>query len=431
MISNHPFARSEELLDRALRCIPLGTQTFSKSLTQFPRGVSPFYITRGEGSRVWDADGNEFLDFINGLAAVSLGYNDPDVTEAVTRQLADGVLFSLPHPIEIEVAERLCDMAPCADMVRFGKNGSDATAGAIRIARAYTGRDHVAVCGYHGWHDWYIGSTTRDLGVPQAVKALTHTFQYNDLDSLDILFRQWPEDVAAVILEPMNVAEPGPGFLEGVRELATRHGAVLIFDEMVTGFRFAEGGAQALFGVTPDLATYGKGMANGYPLSAVAGRGDIMRQMEEVFFSGTMGGETLSLAAAGAVFDKLRREPVIEHLRRLGRKVMDGTALLIQRHGIGKLVSIAGHPSWSFLLFEDAGDYSQWQIRTLYLQEIFARGILSLGTHNMSYAHSDEDVAKLLDVYDQVFPIIRDAVDGGNLQSRLRCEPLAPLFKVR
>jgi glutamate-1-semialdehyde 2,1-aminomutase len=270
------YARSEELLERALRTIPLGSQTFSKSKTQYPHGVSPYFVTRGKGGHVWDADGNEYVDFISSLAAVTLGHGDPDVQAAVAAQLEDGVIFSLPHPLEMEVAERLVAMVPCAEKVRFGKNGSDATSGAVRIARAFTGRDHVAVCGYHGWQDWYIGATARNRGVPKAVRELTHTFPFNDLLALEALLASHPAGFAAVMMEPMNVSDPAPGYLQAVKELAHRHGALLIFDETITGFRFANGGAQALFGVTPDLATFGKGIANGYPLAAVAGRADVM-----------------------------------------------------------------------------------------------------------------------------------------------------------
>jgi glutamate-1-semialdehyde 2,1-aminomutase len=425
------YRRSEELLARAERTIPLGTQTFSKSKTQFPFGVSPFYAARAKGSRLWDADGNEYIDFISSLAAVTLGYNDPDVTAAVRAQLDDGVIFSLPTELEPQVAELIVDMVPSAERVRFGKNGSDATAGAIRVARAFTGRDRVAVCGYHGWQDWYIGSTARHKGVPAATRALTHRFDYNSLESLDRLFREHSNEFAAVILEPMNVAEPVPGFLEGVAEMTRRHGSVLIFDEVITGFRFANGGAQELFGVTPDLTCLGKGIANGYPLAAVAGRADIMALMEEVFFSFTMGGETLSLAAAAAALAKLKREPVVEALRRTGQKILDGTRERIARHGISGFTRATGHPSWTFLLFADTATCSQWEVKTLFMQEVLARGVLSLGTHNVTYAHSDDDVAKLMRVYDEVFPLLREAVEDGAMKQYLRCRPLEPLFRVR
>ena len=334
------FERSEEFLARAQRVIPLGSQTFSKSKTQYPHGVSPFFITRGAGSRVWDLDGNEYIDYVSSLASITLGYQDADVTEAVQAQLADGVIFSLPHPIETEVAELICDMVPCAQMVRFGKNGSDATAGAIRLSRAYTQRDHVAVCGYHGWQDWYIGTTARNRGVPEAVRALSHTFAFNDIASLEAVFDRHPGQVAAVILEPMNVALPAPGFLEAVRDLTHRHGALLVFDETITGFRFANGGAQELFGVTPDLATFGKGLANGYPVSAIAGRRDVMQLMEEIFFSFTFGGETLSLAAAKATLTKLLNEPVVQTISERGTRLASALQALLRRHAGIPFVSV-------------------------------------------------------------------------------------------
>lgn len=425
------YPKSEALLERALRTIPLGTQTFSKSKTQFPLGVSPYYIDKAEGSRVWDADGNEYVDFINSLAAVTLGYNDPDVTAAVRAQLEVGVVFSLPHRLEIQVAEKMAEMVPCAEMVRFGKNGSDATAGAIRVARAFTRRDHVAVCGYHGWQDWYIGATARNLGVPQVTRDLTHTFTYNDIESLNALFKKWPGQIAAVILEPMNVEEPQDEFLEKIKQLAHDNGAVLVFDETITGFRFANGGAQELLGVTPDLATFGKGLANGYPLSAVAGRADIMKLMEEVFFSFTFGGELLSLAAALAAMTKMQKYPVVETLRRQGQKIVSGLKQRLEKQDTTDFLSVAGNPTWSFLVIRDTPNYTQWDIKTLFLQEMFARGILTLGTHNISYAHTDADVAQLLSAYDEVLPILKEAVATNSLPQKLRCEPLKPLFKLR
>lgn len=425
------YHKSEELLERALKTIPLGSQTFSKSRTQYPYGVSPYFIAKGQGSHVWDVDGNEYIDFINSLAAVTLGYNDPDVTEAVRAQLEDGIIFSLPHPIEMQVAEKIIEMVPCAEMVRFGKNGSDATSGAIRVSRAYTCRDQVAVCGYHGWQDWYIGSTVRNKGVPKATRDLTHTFKYNDTESLNKIFKEFSGQVAAVILEPMNTTEPKDGFLEKVKELTKKNGAVLVFDETITGFRYSNGGAQEYFGVTPDLATFGKGLANGYPVSAVAGKAEIMRLMEEVFFSFTFGGETLSLAAALATMTKLQREPVVETIKMQGQRLLGSLNDLIDKEKVNHIVSTAGHPSWSFLLIKDVEPYSQWEIKTLFLQEMFARGILTFGTHNMSYSHSDGDLNKLLAAYNEVFPIIKDAVDNRKMKEYLRCKTLEPLFKVR
>ena len=425
------YQKSEHLLQRALKTIPLGTQTFSKSKTQYPFGVSPYFIERAQGSHAWDVDGNEYIDFINSLAAVTLGYNDPDVTKAVQAQLQQGTIFSLPHPIEVLAAEKIVEVVPCAEMVRFGKNGSDATSGAIRVARAYTRRDRVAVCGYHGWHDWYIGSTARDLGIPAATKALTHKFLYNDIESLHQLFQEYPGEIAAVILEPMNVFFPKDDFLGKVKELTHQNGSLLVFDETITGFRYAIGGSQEYFGITPDLATFGKGLANGYPVSALTGKAEIMRVVEDIFFSFTFGGETLSLSAALATINKLQREPVIQTMTARGEVILANVQALIDRYDIGHIFSLSGHPTWSFLLIKDIAPYSQWQIKTLFLQEMFARGILTLGTHNLSYGHAETDVHSLLAVYEEVLPLIGALVDNKELESYLRCQPLEPLFKVR
>lgn len=425
------FAASMNYLARAEQVIPLGSQTFSKSRTQYPYGVSPYFIAKAAGSRVWDVDGNEYIDFVSSLASITLGYNDPEVTAAVREQLESGVIFSLPHPLEAEVAELICDMVPCAEMVRFGKNGSDATAGAVRVARAFTGRDRVAVCGYHGWQDWYIGSTARHRGVPQATRDLTHPFLYNDLPSLQSILEQHAGEFAAVMLEPMNVVAPEPGFLAGVRDLAHAHGALLVFDETITGFRFSNGGAQSLFGVIPDLATFGKGLANGYPVSAVAGRRDVMKLMEEIFFSFTFGGEALSLAAAKATLTKLQREPVTATLAQRGQRLIDGIRETIAMHGLSDVFSISGHPSWSFLGMRDARNASAFEIKTLWMQEMHQKGFLSVGTHNLSYAHSDEDIAGLLATYDTLLPWIGRILSDGSLKETLRCSPLVPLFKVR
>ena len=424
------YPHSEAMLARAEQVIPLGAQTFSKSRTQFPLGVSPYFATRAQGSRVWDVDGHEYIDFINALCSVTLGHCDPDVTQAVQAQLHRGTIFSLSSELEVQVAEKIVEMVPCAEKVRFGKNGSDATAGAIRVARAFTKRERVAVCGYHGWQDWYIGSTARHLGVPEAVRALTHTWAYNDAGSLEALFKAHPGEFAAVILEPMNVVEPRPGFLQEVQALCRREGALLVFDETITGFRYAAGGAQELFGVTPDLATFGKGLANGYPVSAVAGRADVMKMMEEVFFSFTFGGETLSLAAALATLQKLQREPVIPTMRARGERLLRDAQAAIARHGLGDVLALSGHPTWSFLQFRDGRGHTLWEIKTLFMQEVFRRGVLAYGTHNMSYAHSDADLDRLAAVYDEVFGVLAGGLATG-IRPLLECEVLQPLFKVR
>ena len=288
------LARSLELKARAEKLIPTCSQTFSKAPTQFVQGVAPVFLARGEGSHVWDVDGNEYIDYPMALGPIILGHNYPAVTEAVTRQMKDGNIYSLPHPLEVEVAELLVELIPSAEMVRFGKNGSDVTTGAVRAARAFTGRELIACCGYHGWQDWYIGTTTRNQGVPQCVREQTLPFEYNQIESLERILQQNPGKIAAVIMEPVGIVEPQDGFLQQVLDLTHEAGALLIFDEIVTGFRVALGGAQEYYGVTPDMTCCGKAMGNGYPASAVVGRRDVMEWFDEIFFSFTFGGDALS-----------------------------------------------------------------------------------------------------------------------------------------
>lgn len=428
---NKTYKKSENLLERAEKSIPLGTQTFSKSKTQFPYGVSPYFIERGDGSHVWDVDGHEYIDFINGLGAITLGHCDPDVTDAVQKQILKGTIFSLADPIEILVAEKIIEMVPCAEKVRFGKNGSDATSGCIRLARAFTGNDHIISCGYHGWQDWYIGSTPRNRGVPKNVQSLTHTFEFNNLDSLKQKLRELNGIVAAVILEPMNTTFPNDGFLEGVKELCHENGALLIFDEVVTGFRHANGGAQEYFGVTPDLVALGKGLSNGYPLAAIAGRSDIMNLLEEVYFSFTAGGETLSLAAALASLTKLQNENVLDKIISKGTRLNNSVRQLIEDNSLNNILSVSGHPAWSFLIINDAENFDSNTIKTFFMQEMLDKGILCLGSHLLTYAHSDDDIDVMINVYDSFIKKLKKGLDNNNLDSMLRVEPLRPLFKVR
>lgn len=429
--SKSRYARSNELLARARKVIPLGTQTFSKSYQQFPEGAAPLFLTHGKGSRVWDADGNEYIDLISGLLPVLLGYRDPDVDAALKAQLDRGIAFSLATELEIELAERLVDMIPCAEMVRFGKNGSDATTGCVRVARAATGRERLIICGYHGWHDWYVAKTVRNKGVPAVEAELADRVNYNDIDAVHAIFRKYPGQVAALILEPMNAAEPKPGYLQELKELVHKNGAILIFDEIITGFRYANGGAQEHFGVTPDLAAFGKAMGNGMPIAAVVGRADLMREMEEIFFSSTFGGETLSLAAAIAVADKLRREPVVKTLWKTGGLLADKIRQAAARHGLEKVVSLHGFAPWTLLAFADSGSTAKEAIKTLFMKEMLAQGILIAASNNITYAHSEDDVARIATAYDNAFARIAEGLKGGKLLDNLGCPPVMPVFSVR
>jgi glutamate-1-semialdehyde 2,1-aminomutase len=424
------FLESEKLLRLAEAVIPLGSQTFSKSRTQYPLGVSPFFASKGSGSYLWDVDGNKYVDLVASLAAVTLGYGDPEINKAVKRQLKKGVSLSLSSKLETVVAEKIIDLVPSAEMVRFAKNGSDATSAAVRIARYFTRRDHIISIGFHGWHDWYIGSTTRSMGVPSAVQALTLSARYNDLSHVENLFEEVKGDVAAVILEPMNSVDPAPGYLESLRSFCSSNNILLIFDEVITGFRFANGGAQELFGVTPDLSCFGKGIANGFPISVITGKREIMEGFKEVFFSGTFGGELLSLTAANVVLDKVKDGRVIPELYRVGQAIQEGLMSEIS-HKKYEFVNLSGNPTWTFLNWTLSSDALQNQVKTYFLQEMFKRGILVLSTNNITTTLSQKDIRKILTAYAEVFEAISQALERDSLDALLECQPIVPLFKVR
>jgi glutamate-1-semialdehyde 2,1-aminomutase len=424
------FAKSEAHLIRAEHTIPLGSQTFSKSRTQYPVGISPLYIEKAKGCEVWDVDGNKYVDLVSSLASITLGYADSRVNRAVRRQLKKGVTFSLPGILEAEVAEMICNLVPSAEMVRFGKNGTDATTAAVRLARAYTGKDRIVVCGYHGWQDWFIGSTTRNKGVPIATAELTEVFKYNDLESLRKILKE-RNDVACVVMEPMNLSFPNHGFLEGVRELTKAQGVILVFDETITGFRFSEGGAQELFNVIPDLSTFGKGIANGFPLSVVTGKREIMMEMEEIFFSGTFGGELLSLAAAKTVLQLHMNREVVPQLRQIGTNLQERVSSAISQTNTGDLLSLSGDPTWVFLNWSGFEGYPPELLKTYFMQEMFQKGVLILGTHNVTLAHSQKHLNKIEDSYLSTLESMSSGVLQDNLKSKIRVSPLKALFKVR
>ena len=425
------YSKSVSQLARAEKTIPLGSQTFSKSRTQYPVGISPLYVTKAKGAKIWDVDDNSYIDLVSSLASITLGYGDKEVNRAVQKQLRSGVSLSLPSLLESEVAEMIVAMVPSAEMVRFGKNGSDATSAAIRLARAFTGRDHILVCGYHGWQDWYIGSTTRNKGVPNSVSELTHKFEYNNIESLKALLNSLENKVAAVIMEPMNTIYPNPGFLEDVLTYTHKAGALLVFDETITGFRYSSGGAQEIFGVIPDISTFGKGMANGFPLSAVAGRREVMMEMEEIFFSGTFGGELLSLTAAKVVLQRHLTEDVCGELSSAGQSLSHQTELAIKESGLEGEINISGHPTWKFINWNSTKKYSIEEIKSYFMQEIFKRGILVLSTHNITLAHTPRIITEVVDAYSEVFSKLRYVLESETLRQELKVEPLTPLFKVR
>ena len=426
---NRKLTQSDKLKAKAEKLIPSGTQTFSKGSSQYVQGVAPVYLKRGQGSHVWDVDGNEYIDYPMALGPIILGHNYPAVTEAVVRQIHDGTTFSLPHPLEVAVAEMLVETIPCAEMVRFGKNGSDATAGAVRVARAYTQRDIIACCGYHGWQDWYIGTTTRNKGVPETVEKLTVSFDYNNISSLERMFSEHPGQVAAVIMEPVGVIEPAKDFLQQVQKVTKKNGTLLIFDEVITGFRLALGGAQEYFGVTPDLACFGKAMANGYPLSAIVGRRDVMEWFDEVFFSFTFGGETLSLAAAKATISEMKGKSVISHLWEQGRKLKDGYNVLAKEFGVNDFTECIGLSPRTVIAFKDEAGEESLIFKSLFQQECLKRGILFSGGQNICFRHSNADIDQTLRVYRSAMEILAEAINHKDALQRLAGQPISPVFR--
>lgn len=425
------YEKSTEFLTRAEATIPIGSQTFSKSRTQYPVGISPLFATRAKGPYLWDLDGNKYIDLVSNLASITLGYRNRKVDSAVRKQMNLGNGFSLPSTLEAVVAEKITSLVPSAEMVRFGKNGTDATSAAIRLARAYTGRDYVAVCGYHGWQDWFIGSTSRNKGVPKKTSALTLTFKYNDIKSLEKIFSKHPKGIAAVILEPMTNEFPENKFLEKTKKLCRKYGAVLIFDETITGFRFSKGGAQEIFQVTPDLSTFGKGIANGYPLSVVCGSREIMREMENIFFSGTFGGELLSLAAANVVLAMHQKDEISPRLNKYGEELSQDLQKVIDQSDMSGLLEIKGHPTWKFLEWKDGSEFTAPELKTFFMQEMFRSGILILSTHNVTLAHNKKIRGVIISKYERVLTLMKKAINSGNLKDKLEVVPLKPLFKVR
>ena len=430
------FEVSNELNSRFHELIPHGAHTYAKGDDQYPEGMAP-YISHGKGCRVWDVDGNEFIEYGAGLRAVTLGHAYPAVVEAVRRQLELGSNFVRPASIELDCAEALLQLLPSAEMVKFCKDGSDATSGALKLARAHTGRDLVAVCRNHPFFsvdDWFIGSSGMPGGVPETVRSLTVHFDYNNLESLVDVFRTHPNQVAAVFLEAEKETPPDPGFLEGVRSICDEHNCVFVLDEMITGFRWHNGGAQALYGIEPDLSTFGKAMANGFSVSALAGKRELMQlgganhDRERVFLlSTTHGGETHGLAAAIATMQIYQTEPVVETLREQGLRLAQGLREAADSTGVSEYVPILGQPCCLVFGSRDAEGQPSQPFRTLLLQEIIRRGILAPSLV-VNYSHTDRDVDATIAAFGEAFVVYRKALDHG-IDNYLQGRPVKPAIR--
>ena len=420
------ISKSAALLERARGVIPAMTQTLAKGPGQHSAGVCPAYLVRGRGDRVWDADGNEYIDFTMGVGPISLGYCYDAVDKAILEQLGSGITFSLMHPLEVEVAELVRRVVPHAEAVRFSKTGADVTSAAVRLARAFTGKTNIVCCGYHGWHDWYISTTDRSAGIPDAAHAMTYTFAYNNISSV---IEAVDADTACVILEPMVFEEPTNNFLHDLRSLCTEKGILLIFDEMWTGFRLALGGAQQCFGVRADLCTFSKAVANGMPLSILTGRMDVMRLLDhDVFFFTTFGGETLSLAAARATILELERLRVPEILHERGTRFQTDLNTVLRQRGMTYLKCI-GAPCRTMLAIDPAAG-PPLELKTYIQQELLRLGILWTGFHNLSYSHSEEDLEYAVRVYGEVFAKVDHIVTSGlGFGPFLKGKVLEPVFR--
>ena len=434
--------KSLKMFARAEALIPGGVQLLSRRPQSFAYGVCPIYAAKAKGSRIWDVDGNEYIDTIAGIGAVQIGYCYEPVDRAVAQQIRRGALYSINHESEVQMAELLREAVPCCQMVRYAKGGGDANAVAVRIARGFTGRDIVLFCGYHGWHDWYIAANLAEgaldshllpgvppIGVPKALRDTIFPFEYNNLDSLRAELEAHRGEVACIIMEACRFKQPEPGFLEGVRKLATQHRAVLVFDEVVTGFRMALGGAQQYFGVTPDLATFAKGIGNGYPLAAVCGQREIMDVAKDMFISSTYWSDPMALAAGIAVQKELRRKKIIRTIWRNGERFQAGFRELIARHALPAIVM--GYPPEFTIAFQHSSGEVNNLLGTLLSQEFARRGVFWGGVFYVLYTHSAADIRHVLDAADDIFALAAKGLRDGTLSRMLDVPPKKPLFRRR
>ena len=391
----------DDYWSNALRLMPRGTQTMSKCPDQFVDGVYPKFASHAKGTRIYTRTGESYLDYMCALGPIILGYNHDRTNNAIKAQLEKGIIFSLPTLLEQQLAQLICDVVPSAEQVRFAKNGTDADLAAVRIARAATGREHIAKCGYHGWGDWHA-ITMRPYGVPSSLRDIIHEFQYNDLSSLEEILKNY--NVAGVILEPQALTEPAPGFLEGCRKLCDKYGALLIFDEVVTGFRWSLGGAQERFNVQPDLTCIGKAIANGMPLSAIAGKEKYMSELNTAFFSMTFGGECLSLAAAIETINELK-EKDYGHIWKLGALFEEGINFMAKKHELD--VNFAGSGPRHNLSFRES-HHDNSGMKDLFYQEMVKQNILFSNVLYINFAHSQTDIEQTIDAANVAFNIVKE-----------------------
>jgi glutamate-1-semialdehyde 2,1-aminomutase len=436
MTKNMSFEKSRQIQERFHTVIPGGGHTYAKGDDQFPESMPP-YITHGKGCHVWDLDGNEFIEYGSGLRSVTLGHVYMPVVDAAYKQMLRGSNFVRPSPIELDCAETFLGLIEGAEMVKFGKNGSDATSAAVKISRAYTGRDLIAICAEHPFFsvdDWFIATTAMSAGIPSAIKNLTVQFHYNDIQSVRNLFQQYPGQIACLMMEAEKDKPPVENFLHETQKLCQENGAVFIMDEMITGFRWHNGGAQRYFQIVPDLSTFGKGIANGFSVSALAGKKEIMKiggfghDKERVFLmSLTHGAEGHCLAAAIATMNTYKDEPVIETMWSRGERLAAGVRKSIEEYNLHGYVEVIGRPCALVYATRDEKKEPSQPFRTLFLQEIMKRGILA-PSFIVNYAHSEKDIDRTIEAVSESLIVYRKALDEG-IGKYLVGRPVKPVFR--
>lgn len=423
------LSKSSNLREKAVDLIPGLAHTFSKAPYSYVDGIYPAYMKSGSGSHVLDVDGNEYIDYVLGLGPIILGYNHPAVNEAIIESLKGGITFSMPHYLEVELADLFCSVIPSAEMVKFTKTGSDSVTAAVRAARAITGRDMVAYCGGGGvWHDWFIVATTRNLGVPQFNRSLIEVFNYNDIKSLQQIFERNKGKISCICIEPMVLEAPDKNFLPEVQRLAHENGALLIFDEVVTGFRMSLGGAQQFFNIKPDISCFGKAMGNGMPLGAVAGNKEYMKIFQEIFYSTTYAGEIPSLAAGKATITTLKESNAIQHLWEMGKNLKQGLQQVVEKLELP--IEIQGYPHRLKLLVKDESGNDSLLLKSILYQECIERGIMfGPGAILHSYSHMPSDTVKTVEVFTEAGEVLKKALDSPNPKELLRGEVMKPVLK--
>lgn len=427
------FQNSLKTYNEALDLIPMGTSTFSRNPNLFVIGAAPLYIKSAKGARLYDVDDNEFIDYSMSLSMILLGYAHPEVNEAAKSAIDEGLIYTLSCPEESILAKKIAQLIPCAEMVRFCKNGSDSCEGAVKIARNYTNKLKViTVGGYHGFHDWFIASTRRNKGIPKIMSEWILPHKYNDLDSIEKTIKAQKDEIAALIMEPIINYEPKTGFLERIRELTEKDNIVLIFDEMKTGFRLDMGGGQKYFKVIPDLAVFGKVLSNGFPLSALVGKKYLMQQFEDenCFLSGSYATEKASFRASLKTLEILERDRVIPYVWKIGETLKEGIKKLIAKHNLGKVIDIVGLAPMTHFIISDYEGITVNEIKSYIQQESAKRGVLFVGYNHTSFAHSEKDIQYTLGVYDEVFSLLGKALKNKDLKNKLKGRPISA-FGVR